>query len=293
MLHTILHNLVKKLKLFLTNKNSNEVLSKIYLEKLYDKIKKSNVNQYALKGFKVYSQNDEDGIIESIFNDIGTTNKIFCEIGVGDCIENNTHYLLLKDWKGLWIDAKSKHIRKLKKKINNNQEILDLKIKKIDKSNINKIIKESIIPNYSLDGEIDFLSIDIDSYDLDCVECLDFLKPRLICIEYNAKFNFNLKLQIKKINNFNWQYDDYFGSSLGIINEKLENIGYSLIATNISGCNAFFVKKNLLSKCVTKDQNIEQLYLPPNVDLFNFNVAHAPSNKYLLDKLNVKKNLNS
>ena len=116
MLHTILHNLVKKLKLFLTNKNSNEVLSKIYLEKLYDKIKKSNVNQYALKGFKVYSQNDEDGIIESIFNDIGTTNKIFCEIGVGDCIENNTHYLLLKDWKGLWIDAKSKHIRKLKKK---------------------------------------------------------------------------------------------------------------------------------------------------------------------------------
>ena len=30
-------------------------------------------------GFKVYSQNDEDGIIEEIFNRIGTTNKIFIE----------------------------------------------------------------------------------------------------------------------------------------------------------------------------------------------------------------------
>ena len=33
-------------------------------------------------GFKVYSQSDEDGIIEEIFNRIGVTNKIFIEFGV-------------------------------------------------------------------------------------------------------------------------------------------------------------------------------------------------------------------
>ena len=32
-------------------------------------------------GFKVYSQSDEDGIIQEIFNRIGTTNRIFVEFG--------------------------------------------------------------------------------------------------------------------------------------------------------------------------------------------------------------------
>ena len=38
-------------------------------------------------GYKVYSQNDEDGIIEEIFNRIGTTNKRFIEFGVQDGLE--------------------------------------------------------------------------------------------------------------------------------------------------------------------------------------------------------------
>ena len=86
-------------------------------------IKKKKVNQYALKGFKVYSQNEEDGIIEGIFNDIGIKNKIFCEIGIGNCIENNTHYLILKGWSGLWVDYKKKYILKLKRKIKKSKNI--------------------------------------------------------------------------------------------------------------------------------------------------------------------------
>src|SRR6516225_6330386 len=33
-------------------------------------------------GFKVYSQSDEDGIIQEIFNRIGTSNRVFIEAGV-------------------------------------------------------------------------------------------------------------------------------------------------------------------------------------------------------------------
>ena len=44
-------------------------------------------------GFKVYSQNEEDGIINEIFQRIGTTNKTFVEIGVGNGLENNTLHL--------------------------------------------------------------------------------------------------------------------------------------------------------------------------------------------------------
>ena len=56
-------------------------------------------------GFKVYSQSDEDGIIEEIFNRIGTTNKKFIEFGVENGLESNSHYLLLKGWNGLWIEG--------------------------------------------------------------------------------------------------------------------------------------------------------------------------------------------
>ena len=293
MFNTIFYNLIRKLKLFLTNKTNNEFLSKLYIEEIHKKLKEKNVNQYALKGFKAYSQNEEDGIIEAIFDDIGTTNKIFCEIGIGDCIENNSHYLVLKGWRGVWVDSRKKYINKLSRKINTNQDILDLKINIVNKNNINEIIKSSqILKNY-IEKKIDFFSIDIDSYDIDCLLALTIIKPRLICIEYNAKFNQNIKLEINKINNFDWKYDDYFGSSLGLINEKLEKINYTLIATNITGSNAFYVINELVDKCKTKGQTLEQLYSPANFELFNYNVAHAPTNKYLIDKINEQKNFNS
>ncbi len=286
MFKTILFNLTRRLKLFLTNKTNNEFVSKLYIEEIHKRLEEKKVNQYALKGFKVYSQNEEDGIIEDIFNDIGIKNKIFCEIGIGNCIENNTHYLILKGWSGLWVDYKKKHISKLKRKLNVNQKILDFKISKVDKKNINNILENTNIFKNKENLEIDFFSIDIDSYDLECLMNLKFLNPRLICIEYNAKFKQNLKLEINKRKDFKWEYDDYFGSSLLAININLESKGYKLIATNITGSNAFFVRKDLLNKCKTKNQNIEDLFSPPNFELFNYNVAHAPTNKYLIDTLN-------
>ena len=64
-------------------------------------------------GFKVSSQSDEDGIIEEIFNRIGTTNKIFVEFGVENGIESNGHYLLHKNWRGLWIDGSEENIKEI------------------------------------------------------------------------------------------------------------------------------------------------------------------------------------
>ena len=89
-------------------------MSKLYVAEIHKKLKETNKNLYALDGYKVYSQNDEDGIIESIFRDIGIKNKLFCEIGIGDTIENNTHNLLLNNWRGLWVDINKKYIKKLK-----------------------------------------------------------------------------------------------------------------------------------------------------------------------------------
>jgi hypothetical protein len=66
-------------------------------------------------GYKVFSQNDEDGIISEIFNRIGATNKKFVEFGVGNGLECNSHFLLHKGWNGLWIEGNKKYVKQMKK----------------------------------------------------------------------------------------------------------------------------------------------------------------------------------
>ena len=54
----------------------------------------------AAAGYKVYSQGDEDGIIDAIFRVVGEGSRVFVELGCGNGLENNTHYLLLRGWTG-------------------------------------------------------------------------------------------------------------------------------------------------------------------------------------------------
>src|SRR6476659_9229686 len=56
-------------------------------------------------GFKVYSQHDEDGIIQEIFRRIGTAARTFVEFGVETGVECNTAKLLIEGWRGAWIEA--------------------------------------------------------------------------------------------------------------------------------------------------------------------------------------------
>ena len=65
-------------------------------------------------GFKVYSQNDEDGIIQEIFKRIGPTSRSFIEFGVQTGVECNTAKLLLEGWRGLWIEGGSHYVAEVR-----------------------------------------------------------------------------------------------------------------------------------------------------------------------------------
>ena len=260
---------LKRLRNFILNINNDEIIAKKFIGQLKDYINNKDLPSYILKGYRVYSQNDEDGIIQSIFEDIGLTNKFFIEIGSGDGLENNTHFLLLNDWNGIWIDSNKKYINKLNKLLPKNSKLV-VDCKKINPTNINEEINYNL---KKLDKEniksIDFFSIDIDSIDIHCVNNLNILRPRLICIEYNSKFPPNFEISIDEKFNQKWTHDDYMGASLSFIAKNMEVKNYKLISTNITGSNAFFVDENLYDKCITNGQSVKDLYMPPNYHLYN------------------------
>ncbi len=60
-------------------------------------------------GHKVWSQNDEDGLLQEIFRRIGTASRSFVEFGVSDGRECNTLKLLVQGWRGLWMESLPQH----------------------------------------------------------------------------------------------------------------------------------------------------------------------------------------
>ena len=99
--------------------NKKEVLFQSKLRQEIDTIKKKEFKRDKKNliphGFKVFSQTDEDGILNEIFKRIGTTNKKFLEFGVNSK-DNNTTFLLLNGWTGIWLEASGSKIKKIKKK---------------------------------------------------------------------------------------------------------------------------------------------------------------------------------
>ncbi|MDJ0729624.1 MAG: hypothetical protein QNJ33_06475 [Crocosphaera sp.] len=233
-------------------------------------------------GDKVYSQTDEDGIIREIFNRIGTTNKIFVEFGIGNGLENNSLALLFENWQGLWIDASSRCVKKIRREFFPIIERKQLQIIEsfITKENINDLISTHIQAK-----EIDLLSVDIDGNDYHIVETITCISPRVIVIEYNAKFTPPIMYCMDYDPSHSWKKDDCFGASLKFFEVNLEKKGYYLVGCNISGVNAFFVRKDLVNDQFLAPFTAENHYEPPRYYFSGYFAGHPPSYRTLVSSL--------
>lgn len=181
---------------------------------------------------KIYSQNGEDGLIEEIFTRVGTESKFAVEFGVEDGKECNTRYLKdKKGWKVLQTDGNKRGPASIKKEF-------------ITVENVNGIFEKYKVP-YNLD----LLSIDIDSNDLWVWKALNTrYRPRLVVVEYNATIAPCYAQSVKLDNARGWDGSNYFGASLLALYRLARTRGYSLVACNLRGVNAFFVRDDLLSR---------------------------------------------
>ena len=207
-------------------------------------------------GRRVYSQANQDGILQYIFEQIGTANKQCVEFGFntttlqGGSGANCARLVLEDNWKGMFFDK------------DNASASINLARVNLTPENIGSIFSKYLVPI-----RIDYVSIDVDSIDLWLAKGLLVAgwRPRVFSVEYNVNFPLDLSLTCTK--NTNWANDMVYGASLKALNLMAEEFNYVLVAVE-EGLDAFFVDRDIW---------ITQESLFPQCFRFTSQPAHPPT----------------
>jgi hypothetical protein len=225
-------------------------------------------------GYKIYSQNDEDGIIREIFRRIGTTTRTFVEIGAGSGLENNTVSLLFEGWKGLWIEASPQQVEKIERSLPATIKRGDLAIAhaRVTRANVNELLS-----SFVRKAELDLLSIDIDGNDWHVFHAIKGVSPRVVVIEYNAKFVPPLEFCMDYDEAHQWGGDDCYGASLKFLEARMGEKGYALVGCNLTGSNAFFVRTELAADKFAQPYTAKNHFEPARYALCGLPSGHPPA----------------
>ncbi len=220
-------------------------------------------------GFRSFSQNDEDGILQEIFARSGAVSHTFLEFGVQDGRQNNTLLLLLQNWRGLWIEADSAGCQAIRSSFRTQLASGQLRLEQkfVDIDNINALID-------SVGGaELDLLSIDVDGNDYWIWKAVQS-RPRVVVCEYNAKFRPPVKWVMTYNPQHRWDFSDYHGASLQSLANLGGEKGYTLVGCCLAGVNAFFVRDDLVGDRFCQP-DVSALYNPPRYYMQNYlDVGH-------------------
>lgn len=196
--------------------------------------------------FQVFSQWNEDGILQWILAQTPLENRRFVEFGVGDYRESNTRFLLRKDyWEGLVIDADAEALNRLRQDDLVWRHGLHTTEAFITRENIN-----SLIASVGFAGDLALLSIDLDGNDYWIWQAIEVVRPRIVVVEYNGLFPPGVKVSIPYKEDFR-RADahpglGYWGASLGAFEYLAARKGYRLVSVNSAGSNAFFIRQDVL-----------------------------------------------
>jgi hypothetical protein len=211
---------------------------------------------------QVTSQNGEDGIIHEIFRRIGTTNRVFVEIGVGNGAENNTAFLLSQGWTGFWIDGSGSFVETIRSRSDLSPNCLKWLVSFVTRENVAERLKQLGVPE-----QFDFLSLDIDQNTFYAWEGLSRYKPRVVVVEYNAALPPDVDWKVNYSADKGWNGTQNFGASLKAFENLGRQLGYSLVGCEFVGANAFFVRNDLAADKFAEPFTSENHYEPPRYPL--------------------------
>ena len=186
------------------------------------------------QGIKVYSQNDEDGILLHLLRCMGGHGKKeYFEFGAHDGMQVNTR--VLRDhygWRGLMLDGAF------------DKPEIGLHKEWFTPSNIVQLLEK-----YKVSKTVDVLSVDADCDDFWITReiLLAGYKPRILIQEYNQHFDFEASISTlpKEIGKESegHAFRTYFGASALAFQRMLLAFGYTLVHSN--KVNLFFVRTHI------------------------------------------------
>jgi glycosyltransferase involved in cell wall biosynthesis len=203
---------------------------------------------FADAGYQVYSQFNEDGLIQFLVDRISDIQMNFIELGCGDYTEANTRLLLERNgWKGLIVDGDELLINR----IVNSGWYWRYPVKAIcsfvEKESFSALIDGSL-KNY----DVGLLSIDIDGMEYWIWKELKNYRPTIVVIEYNAIFGSEKCVTVPYDASFSRHKAHYSGLYSGASFAALLKLGhekgYVLLGTNSGGNNMFFVLAHVAKK---------------------------------------------
>jgi hypothetical protein len=212
---------------------------------------------------QVCSQNGEDGMLREIFRRIGTTNRIFAEVGIGDGNQNNTAFLLAQGWTGFWIEGNDRFVANIAHR-EDLKDSLKYLVSFATRENIASLFQQLGVPN-----EPDLISLDIDQNTYYLWEALHTYRPRVVIVEYNAALPPDLDWKVNYRADRTWDGTQNYGASLKAYELLGRQRGYSLVGCDFIGVNAFFVRDDLVADKFAAPFTAENHYEPSRTTMLH------------------------
>ena len=224
-----------------------------YLDELIDEHSPSDVILNAHR-FRLRSQNEEDGIVLALLRAAGPRDRRFVEIGCGQSGGNSAVLAIEMGWSGLMVDGSRKAYERASRTFRVNPSVTVIRAE-VTPDNINKILVA-----HGMTGDVDFCSIDIDSYDYWLLDALQACSPRVLVMEYNALFGPDEAVTVPYGQVVEGVPKAYYGASLAALQQLAGSKGYRLVACENSGINAFFLRHDVAPTVPTLP--VRQAYRP-------------------------------
>ena len=189
--------------------------------------------------FRLYSQNEEDGIVLALLQAAGVGGRRFVDIGSGSSGGNSLVLAFEMGWTGLMVESRPEFADRLRRKLAHNPRVA------VDASFVTPDNVNALVRAHNLAGEVDVLSIDIDSTDYWVFEALEACTARVVVIEYNALFGPDRAVTIPNARRPADASGEYVGASLAALAKLAQRKGYGLVLCEDNGINAFFLRDGL------------------------------------------------
>ncbi len=201
---------------------------------------------------RCYSQNGEDGLLLEILSEVGVQFHSLVEIGCGSGEESIGATLVVQfGWRGLLADRNAQQVRKARRFFHEKHGV-SLDRVSVESETVQPDSVDQWLSECGFSGAVDVLAIDIDGNDYWLWKAIAAIDPRIVVIEYNASLGPEEKLSVP----FSPDHDPYrhhprgwhHGASLAALEELGKSLGYSLVACDSMGVNAFFLRRDLLTE---------------------------------------------